>query len=177
MNWNASGNSATWDRYPSYENYHRDCLTQAEHTGLFLPTHSCLHPYILPKMNVWERPIWKYTCSHPLWKPAWMQRRKCHPTLHHSFSVRVLEKDPCVHTRNAWECVPVYKLIFIKSVRRRKKMQCYSQRICLAFDWVVVLFRGAKVASDLINKHEEIRKCSQAFAASSANMSAWCWKR
>lgn len=77
-----------------------------------------------------------------------------------------------VHTRNAWECVPVYKLIFIKSVQRRKKMQCYSQRICLAFDWVVVLFRGAKVASDLINKHEEMRKCSQAFAASSANMSA-----
>lgn len=27
----------------------------------------------------------------------------------------------------------------------------------MAFDWVVVLFRGAKVASDLINKHEEMQ--------------------
>lgn len=30
--------------------------------------------------------------------------------------------------------------------------------ICLAFDRVLALFRGAKVTSDLISKHEEMRK-------------------
>lgn len=111
--------------------------TEAVHTLLALHTFACIYtyrpgyiyllkgiiqPFLLPT-HVWERPIWECNCFHPLCKPAWVQWAMSHPPRITS-SVCVCYRRTCVRAMSAWKCVPVYTLLFIKSVRRWKKKNC-----------------------------------------------------